>query len=1460
MRLKSIIFLVGFVCFSGSAFGQAIGSITGLVQDSSDARIPGVSVAAINTATGVRTQTVSNESGAYNFTNLAVGPYTLEATLPGFRDARVSNIDLGTNQTLRFNLTLQIANVNTQVEVSVDARELLAVSSSSIGDVLSQNQVSSLPLVGGDVLDLINTLPGFRLGGGGPGANSDTLAGVASSMINTVRDGVSVTDGRFPNGAFTTTVMNPDMVGEIKLILTPVDAEMGRGNGQVQITTRSGTNRYSGAAVWSIRNSALNSNTWDRNNDIDPKTGAWSPTVPDWQNQNQITLSYGGPILKNKTFFFALFDRNFVKTRSIVDGIVLTDTARQGIYRYFEGWTPDDADATPGNTSRPAVDFQGNPYFSGNPGNRLICFSVFGTQKLNPDTFQMSPFTQADCAGGTAYFPPGGGSAWDAGRQAGDTTGFMQSFVGLMPHANRFQGGDGLNTAQVRWTRTELNQGINSASAYGGEANIERTQFNFKIDHNFSASHKANVGYSVERDTEGTNFSDWPDMPFGLTRRAPWVLTSAFTSTLSPTMINEFRFGVRYNVLNEFNPWENPNGDHAERAQRFLLQVNGYPVVFNNNPGLAGMTPGILGAGASNSPVNNGDYNGNRTPLYSFGDTLSWTRGTHSFRFGGEVRLTKSVAYNAVGGTPIPTLTGGAGANIASNISSTSGGLPGLIATGGGAQDQARNLLYLLHGSINQGSQLYWIDDSSDVENGKWETYQTLERKYRDQVTNEVAAFVKDDWKISQSLTLNLGVRWEYYGVPYIASGFTTAAPGLGLGLFGVGRTVLGDTNPFNKWLVTPGNTYLSGYGPQGLLECKMGQASTVAGIPTSNCDPNMITTVEFVGPNSPNPDKTVYRNDYNNFGPAIGFAWQPPFGEKGLTTIRGGYQMTFGGAGRGGSGAESFLGGAPGAISNATIDFGALGNPYLNLTNLATIVPLTPRAPALPGGTLGAPYSRNLTYTAFDPNYTTPYVQNFTLSLTHQLRRNLTLDVRYAGTQAKKQINLGFFGQNTINLNTPNVFHNEELFNALETVRRGGEAPLFDQMFAGMNLNSTTTGYTAIGTTNNAGVVQTGSLHLRRRFATQLAQGDYVNIANFINSNTGGSPTAGLLGFNPAITNVVGGRILRNGCDRLANGQTVVGTAISTPLRCFPEDYLVANPQFATANYNSNTGSSNYHSVQTQITLRPTYGTSLQATYTWARSLETPGTNWTDPLNRDADYRLATNHRGHEFRMNGMFELPFGPNKLVLGNSTGALARTIEGWKLSWTYNLFSGPPATIGAQSMMYGNGTPDVVGPWDVGGGNVDWGQNIGGQNLGGTYFGEVGTYTVVTDPVCAPGGLLDTTDAMGFNVRTGIANGCPLRAIANSSGQIVLQNPAPGKRGTLGQQSIIGPGTWTLDASLSKVFQITESKQIQLRFDGTNVLNHPLPNNPQYSINNAAFGTIASKGNQIRNFQGQLRFVF
>ena len=107
--------------------------------------------------------------------------------------------------------------------------------------------------------------------------------------------------------------------------------------------------------------------------------------------------------------------------------------------------------------------------------------------------------------------------------------------------------------------------------------------------------------------------------------------------------------------------------------------------------------------------------------------------------------------------------------------------------------------------------------------------------------------------------------------------------------------------------------------------------------------------------------------------------------------------------------------------------------------------------------------------------------------------------------------------------------------------------------------------------------------------------------------------------------------------------------------------------------------------------------GVSLQASYTWSKLLGRAG-GYTNPVDRGGDYTILEGDRRHDFRTNGTFELPIGPNQLLAGNSSGVLARIIEGWQMSWIVDLGSGAASNITAQSMLYANGVPDVVGNFD------------------------------------------------------------------------------------------------------------------------------------------------------------------
>jgi hypothetical protein len=433
--------------------------------------------------------------------------------------------------------------------------------------------------------------------------------------------------------------------------------------------------------------------------------------------------------------------------------------------------------------------------------------------------------------------------------------------------------------------------------------------------------------------------------------------------------------------------------------------------------------------------------------------------------------------------------------------------------------------------------------------------------------------------------------------------------------------------------------------------------------------------------------------------------------------------------------------------------------------------------------------------------------------------------------------------------------------------------------MMNGVNICTTTcaTGvsYGPIGTTLN-GVPQTAAQQIRSSstFNQNLANGNYSAVAtslatlNYVKSGCPAS-TTGTCNLPDVNTSLIRGTVLRT------NGVA--------------ENLILTNPQFATANYLANMGNNNYHSFQAEVTMRPTHGLSGTANYTWSRNLGVPATppgafggftpTLTNPVDRHADYSIVNGNHAHILRTNGNIELPIGPTKLFLGNTSGALARAIEGWRIGFIYTLSSGVWSTLQAQNMLYANGVPDVANADllkelidDAG---VRWGAPAGTLTEG-RYF-DPAKWTKVTDPQCASvspqittGSVRCLLQAVAKIVPAGTAGSVPLNDGSGNSGVIVLQNPQPGKRGNLGQNVLRGLPVWRFDTNISKSFRITESKSLQFRMDAFNVLNHPQPGNPNLSINpnltagptlGAAipWGQITTKTG-TRVFQGQLRLQF
>ena len=491
LTLTTIVLLLGLAPNAMAQQAQAIGTVT----DATGALIPGTEVTATNTNTGISTLQISGETGSYAFQALQPGPYSIVASLPGFSDATIE-VNLSGNQTFRYNFVLQVGAVATAVEVVSDADALLATTGASVGDALPEEEVLALPLATRDVFDLLGTTAGLVRSQNGDGTN---FAGGRVSSVNTTRDGVPVSDGRYLdwNGAFSATYSSPDLVEEVQVSVGTVDAAAGRGSSQVRLQTRSGTNEFHGALFYTTNNSALNANDWFDNLEGLEK---------DWENRNQFGGRIGGPIIQNKAFFFVLVDEQRYNRRSNATGAVLTAEARQGIFRYWPGAENNNAQGGPDAS----VNAAGNPVRPQDVIGDLQSFNLFSDVN--------DPFRT-----GISNHP------------------YIQETLRRMPLPNNFNTGDGLNTAGFNWVRRESGDD----NAAGTSQDVNRDNLNLRFDYQITDGNSVSFIYSREHDWGENGLPAWPSGFKGISSRDPRIYTATWTSSITPTVLNEFRFGER---------------------------------------------------------------------------------------------------------------------------------------------------------------------------------------------------------------------------------------------------------------------------------------------------------------------------------------------------------------------------------------------------------------------------------------------------------------------------------------------------------------------------------------------------------------------------------------------------------------------------------------------------------------------------------------------------------------------------------------------------------------------------------------------------------------------------------------------------------------------------------------------------------------------------------------------------
>ncbi len=646
-------------------FGQGTTSrAVGVVTDSSGATIPNATVQLTNEGTGVTFTTTTTSAGTYVLEAVQPGTYTVTVEAPGFKKftSRGNQVTIG--QPMTVNVTMEVGAVTEQVQVSAVAEAVQTDTSGNFGNTLSGQQIRDLPIVGTrgrNPIGLVDLQPGV--------INTPSITGGAVHVFgardrawNYTLDGIDINETSAPGSDFSPLRTNPDSLQEFKVITTNETAEYGRNSGgQVSFITRSGSNEFHGAGFEFYRTPRLNANEW-QNNFLNVGKAQFV--------QHVYGGDLGGPLWKNHTFFFVNVQGLAALNSVAVTRTVYTASARQGLFRFVPGGRNGNAGA-----QTPSVDFAGNVL----PGVTIANYDVVAN---------------------------------DPQHLGLDKT--LQSILRTTPLPNRFDVGDGLNTAGF---------------SFSGSQHERQHDVVFKIDQIINSKNTvyARVAFG-EQDTLCDNANGGIELFPGTgcqvnTNRSPNNMAFNWRWNPTPRVTNELVFGRNRYKFNFVIPTADLN-----------------KISFGGDVG---------------TPV---DF-----PFYDFGnlrqittwqvvDNLSYQVGAHALKFGTNLRFVQHLDQRGSVGSFNATedVTFNADFDpVAFNIPSTLNRAFDLPLF-------QSNINFLL-GRIGT------IERGFPAPNGQNFIAGILpfDARYK-----ELDYYVQDSWKIRKNLTVDLGLRWEMKFAP----------------------------------------------------------------------------------------------------------------------------------------------------------------------------------------------------------------------------------------------------------------------------------------------------------------------------------------------------------------------------------------------------------------------------------------------------------------------------------------------------------------------------------------------------------------------------------------------------------------------------------------------------------------------------------------------------------------------